>query len=150
MNLIKKIGNKTIILYIGELDYKPKIKTDYVSITQPISKVNENMIFVDAITATKKIPPILKNCIFVSSPNALTELRLAIKSLFYEKFCEIVIFDDVTSMKHYNDLEELTSFLNSIIEIARESNKKLVLILNKDSNELINDLIMFSDIIIQP
>ncbi|MBT3465500.1 hypothetical protein HN451_11005, partial [archaeon] len=64
MNLIKKIGNKTIILYIGELDYKPKIKTDYVSITQPISKVNENMIFVDAITATKKIPPILKNCIF--------------------------------------------------------------------------------------
>lgn len=150
MNLIKKIGDKKIVLYIGKLDFKPVIKTGYVSITQPITEEKENIVYVDAITATKKIPPIMKNCIFVSSPSALTELRLAIKSLYTEKLCEIVIINDVSSMKDYNDLGELTQFLNTIILIARETNKKLVLMLKKDSNELINDLTMFSDITIQP
>ena len=90
----------------------------------------------------------MNNCIFVSSPNALTELRLAIKSLYLEKICEIVIVDDVSSMREYNDLGELTQFLNNIILIARENNKKLVLIIDKTSNELINDLTMFSDLTI--
>ena len=96
----------------------------------------------------KKSPPTMNNCIFVSSPNALTELRLAIKSLYLEKICEIVIVDDVSSMREYNDLGELTQFLNNIILIARENNKKLVLIIDKTSNELINDLTMFSDLTI--
>lgn len=148
MELLKKIKDKNIVLLLGKLDYKPKIKTGYVSITQPITEEKENFVYVDAITVTKKIPPVMKNCIFVSSPTALTELRLAVKSLYLEKMCEIVIFDDVSSMMEYNDLGDLTQFLNSIILIARENNKKLVLMLNKDSNELINDLTMFSDLII--
>ena len=148
MDLLKKIGDKNIILLIGNLDYKAKIKTGYVSITKPITEEKENFVCVDAITLTKKIPPIMNNCIFVSSPSALTELRLSIKSLYLEKNCEIVILDDVSSMREYNDLGDLTMFLNNVILIARENNKKLVLIVNKNSNELINDLTMFSDLTI--
>ncbi len=150
MNILKKMGKRNIMLYIGELDYKQKIKTGYVSITKPVTEVKENLIYVDAITATKKVPPLIQDCIFVSSPDALTELRLAIKSLYLEKNCEIVILDNISSMKEYNDIGELTGFLNSIILMARENDKKLVLLVKKDSNDLINDLRMFSDLVLQP
>jgi hypothetical protein len=148
MNLLKKLGKKNIMLLTKKLNYKAKVKTGYVSITKPITEIKENIVYVDAITTTKHVPPVLENCIFVSSPDALTELRLAIKSLFIEKNCEIVVIDDVSSMKEYNDLGDLTSFLNAVILMTRENNKKLILIVKKESNELINDLTMFSDVII--
>ncbi len=149
MDILKKTEGKDIVLIIGKLDYRPKEKTGYVSISNAIKEPKENIIYVDAITATRTVPPSIKDCIFVSSPEALTEIRLAIKSIYLDKGSDIVIVDNLTDMRDYNDPGELNIFLNTIVAIARENRKKLILIVDKHSHQLINDIEMFSDIVVQ-
>lgn len=134
-----KIGlittNKTVENTITKLEQN-KIKT-------------ENILFIDAYTLTKKAPLIIKNCVFISSPGALTELKVAFFSFIGEKNCDLMIFDSITDLLEYNELDEIFKFFNSLIIEIKITGKKVIFLNKKnDKNFLLNDIEMFCDKII--
>src|SRR3972149_6836117 len=93
-------GSDVVLLILAKEHYKAEIaslarsaesmskKVCYVCINEPYGFVSANrkkseaalemFFFIDALTMRVQEPPLAGNCIFVSSPNALTEISLAL------------------------------------------------------------------------
>jgi hypothetical protein len=136
-------------------------RTGYLILERPFKEVKrelenkkanpDNFFFVDIYTAGKETPPIVDNCIFISSPEALTEIRVAISTLYAEKNRELIFIENIGEMIKSHDIFFLTRFINNLILKAEGLNRKLILLIVKEENtrHLIKDIAMFADKVIE-
>ena len=156
MNLKKEIGDAQVILLINPnnkkiAEFLKNKKVGYITTEKTYENVDiklKNVFYVDAVMATLHVPPIVQGCIFVSSPSGLTEIRLAFKSLIDERYCEAIIFDNLTVMKNKTDIGELLKFISELMIFIRSSKTKLLFLID-DASELKYDIQMFVDKIIR-
>lgn len=107
--------------------------------------------FIDAITNTVTKPPKTKQCVFVSSPNALTELSIAINKVSKVLRPDLYIFDSLSSLLVYEKGPVLIKFVHSLINsIKTYKIGATFTILESDiDSKLMKDLKMFADKVIK-
>ncbi|MDD5133012.1 MAG: ATPase domain-containing protein [Candidatus Nanoarchaeia archaeon] len=151
--------NKAILIVVVPENYHKSIieiskelqdeKTCYVTINKGFealiddfkkNKINsENFIVIDCVTKTIVNTKPEKNCIFISSPNALTELSLAIGKNINNGALHFII-DSLSNMLIYYDNETISKFVQDLIQKVRKKNKTLVLIISsKDKKSKLFD-----------
>ena len=135
-------------------------KTAYVCINSPYNFVSgmvkklglekEKFFFIDTVTRNVQEPPKADDCIFVSSPNALTEISLAISKALNEKKCDALFFDTLSALLIYENAHSIIHFTHSILTKLQISSGKAVFIALKEdlNSELVKDLYMFVDKVI--
>ncbi|MBS3130901.1 hypothetical protein J4212_00555 [Candidatus Woesearchaeota archaeon] len=132
-------------------------KVCYVCFNEPYSFVLENMkkngidagkfFFIDTITRNVQEPPPAKDCIFVSSPNALTEISMALSKALNEQHCSGILFDALSALLVYEKGHTLIQFVHNVITKIKIRNGRAIFIALRDDleSELIKDLHMFVD-----
>ncbi|MBN2422328.1 hypothetical protein JXB41_03810 [Candidatus Woesearchaeota archaeon] len=144
MTEIDKISNK--ICYVT-------LNKPYNTILMNIKSLNidaNKFFFVDAISATVQTPEGVDNCSFVSSPTVLTDLSLAFSEALSNKECDNAVFDTISTLVVYQDINSVIKFVHNLITKIRVLNKKSIFVaLKEDSEELIKDLNMFVDNVVE-
>ncbi len=100
------------------------------------NKINpKNFFFIDGVSRTIIIPKPIQNCQFISSPNALTEMSLAINNCINRGF-NIVLIDSLSTFMIYHNADAINQFFHNLSnKIRTEKDKNLILTLsNKDKN----------------
>jgi hypothetical protein len=114
-------------------------------------KINlENIVFIDAITRSISRVENSKNCYYVSSPQALTELSIAITELLKQNV-DYLIFDSLTTLLLYQRaVEPVIQFIsNTVNKIKKYGGKGVFYVLNiHDHQLLIEESFMIMDKII--
>ena len=103
---------------------KNKIKTD-------------NFFFIDSITQTVKQQKDTKDCIFTSSPNALTELSVAISKVAKNQKSKFIIFDSLSTLLIYHKDDIATKFVKSLINKFETTETNLVFTITTKDKESI-------------
>lgn len=94
----------------------------------------KNFFFIDCVSRTIINPKKIDNCQFVSSPNALTELSLAIGKCIDSSF-SVILVDSLSTFMIYHNAEEISHFFHNLSNKVRAEEKNLILTLsNKDKN----------------
>lgn len=104
--------------------------------------------FIDARTAMSTPEPRpVKNCMFVSSPEALTELKIAIAKGFEKHGPEITLFDSLSTLLSYLSDAAVARWAHDVINKFREGNTAAVFFCLKRDEEsyLVKDITMFVD-----
>ncbi len=101
------------------------------------NKINtKNFFFIDGVSKTIFSPKPVEYCNFISSPNALTEISLAIEKCLDSGFSTVFV-DSLSIFMIYHNAEVINHFFHNLSnKIRSENNKKLILILSdkdKDS-----------------
>lgn len=142
--VVKKLKNKRIC-YVST-------NTGYDTLSAAFKKSGvkkDNYMVIDCITSSIiTTPEKRENCVYLSSPNALTELSLALN--VSSKF-DFVILDSLSTLMFYHDKETLLKFSNSLINrIRRAPNTTLILVMfSKDKEKgLFQDLSAMVDRVI--
>ncbi|MFH0874633.1 MAG: hypothetical protein V1859_01760 [archaeon] len=105
--------------------------------------------FVDAITNTVQSTTNTNNCTYISSPTALTDISLAFSEGLSDKGCDNAIFDTISTLIVYQDINSVIKFTHNLITKIRVLGKKSVFVaLKEDSEELVKDLNMFVDSVV--
>lgn len=107
--------------------------------------------FVDGITRTAVVDPgQVENCVFVSSPSSLTELGITIQKTVSEQQSEAVLFDSLSTLLVYEDIQVVKQFVHLIVsQISATNCVAIFTCLEGDKeSELIKDLSMFVDKVI--
>lgn len=133
-------------------------KICYVSLNklyQPLTrglKVNDvditKFFFIDGITKTAIAEPgNIPNCFFVSAPDKLTELGIAIQKTINEQKSEVLLFDSLSTLLIYKNVQIVTQFVHSIVGQIGAANCIAVFTCLEGNTEtdLIKDLSMFID-----
>lgn len=96
---------------------------------------SENFFFIDCVSKTITSPKSKSNCVFVSSPNALTELSLAITKCIDSDF-SVILIDSLSTFMIYHKAETMNHFFHNLSnKIRTKEGENLILILsNKDKN----------------
>lgn len=136
------------ILYVTLNDTYDTLKMEFKKRGIPLDK----FYFVDARTATSRPdqrPE--RNCIFVSSPEALTELKIAITKSIETRGPEITFFDSLSTLLSYLSDGIIARWTHDVIAKLRESNSAgLFLCLKRDEESyLVKDITMFVDKVIR-
>lgn len=166
MNLKKEIEDNLILLILVPKDnYKEHLlntastmskifdKTMFLLVSKPYSTIKKEMednkidikkfYFIDTLTSTVKEPAKESICSFVSSPSDLTDIGVN----FSQKctICSAALIDSISTMLIYNDPNNVTKFVHTLITKARTLNKNLVIIALKEDNdsELVKELHVF-------
>jgi archaellum biogenesis ATPase FlaH len=107
----------------------------------------EGMYFVDAVSSKVGSMEPDKRAVFVSSPQALTELSIAIKKCVDTRKLDFVLFDSLSTLLVYEELSSMVKFVHSVISALRVKGKSCVFTLLKEDikEELVKDLGMFAD-----
>jgi len=117
--------NTSLITFVKKVT---PTKIGYVTINKGYSALVEmlrknkfnlnNFIFVDCVTKSiitaKKEP----NCVYISSPNALTEMTLAIDKLI-DGSVPVILIDSLSTLLVYHSPNTITHFIHHIINKAR-------------------------------
>lgn len=83
--------------------------------------------FIDAISAEALgAGKEADNCVFVSSPNALTELGIAINTYIKEQKPKVLIFDSLSTLPIYVPNETILKFAQNMTTRIREAGVKAV------------------------
>lgn len=109
-----------------------------------------NIAFIDAITKSVNRVENTSNCYFISSPQALTELSIAIDAFLTLNF-DYIIFDSITTLLIYQKAEEpVIRFITNIVNKIKKYNcKGIFYILDiKEHSVLIEESSMVMDKII--
>jgi len=104
--------------------------------------------FIDAITKTAVAEPgNIPNCFFVSAPDNLTELGIAIQKTITGQQCDILLFDSLSTLLIYKNVQVVTQFVHSIVGQIGAANCIAVFtcLEGKKETDLIKDLSMFVD-----
>ena len=105
-----------------EMFQKKKISTD-------------NMVFIDAISKTmRRMPDQTDGCYFVSSPNALTELEIAVLKMQRHGF-EYLVFDSLSTLLIYQKNTPVAKFVSALANNSRKNNTKALFYAVKSSEQ---------------
>lgn len=107
--------------------------------------------FIDARTPTLRPEARSeKSCVFVSSPEALTELKIAVTKGCEERGPEIAFFDSLSTLLSYMSDGLVARWTHDVIAKLRECNTAAVfLCLKRDEQSyLVKDITMFVDKVI--
>lgn len=130
------------ILYVTLNEPYDVLAKDFKDRKIPLDK----FYFIDARTAVSNPSPRpVKNCTFVSSPEALTELKIAITKGCERHKPEIVVLDSVSTLLSYLSDWTITRWMHDVIIKFKESNTAAVLLcLKRDEKSfLVKDISMF-------
>ena len=129
--------NKAVDSFVQMLK-KGKVKTEY-------------LFFIDCITKTIVKPEPRKDTIFCSSPNALTEISLAVNKIVDSGVSEVVVIDSLSSMLVYHKSSTLMKFVFHVINKVKSSTVVLVLLVPSDDKEteFYNKLIPLADNVVK-
>ena len=129
----------------------------YVSLNKPYKVVQanlnkariptENMYFVDAVSSKAGSVEPDKKVVFVSSPQALTELSIAINKCLGPWKLDTVLFDSLSTLLVYEEASSTVKFVHSVISTLRVKEKSCIFTILKEDlqEELVKDLGMFAD-----
>jgi len=168
LNEIKKTKG-TYILVSSPADYNStcasavsyftsKFKGLYVSLSKPSGIISSdfskkrvnvgNLYFIDS--AGKGVEKD-KNCIHISNNQSLTELSLAITSLVKENDFGFFIFDSVSTLLMYNELDSVERFMHFIItKIRNIGTATIILAVDEEkSNKLVSVIAQFCDKVVK-
>lgn len=126
----------------------------YMPLTKSMKAANADVskfFFIDGITMTAIADPgNVPNCTFVSGPDKLTELGIAIQKTVNEKKNEILLFDSLSTLLVYKDVQIVKQFVHSIVgQVSATGCVAIFTCLEGNTeNDLIKDLSMFIDSII--
>ncbi len=148
MNLVAQAAkDHNRILYVALSEsYETRIK-DFK--THKISA--DKFYFIDARTPTLRPEArSSKNCTFVSSPEALTELKIAITKACEERGPEIAFFDSLSTLLSYLSDGLVARWAHDVIAKLREcSSAGVFMCLERDEQSyLVKDITMFVDKVI--
>lgn len=175
MNLKKEVGRGRTALVIVPTELYRKTLADlvkqaargykkilYVSLNDPHETLirdfknrgipPDKFCFVDARTATSiPEPPTTKNCIYVSSPEALTELKIAITKSHEKHEPEITFLDSLSTLLSYLSDGIIARWSHDLILKFRQGNTAAVFLCLKRDEEsyLVKDIAMLVDKIIR-
>lgn len=108
-------------------------------------------VFVDCVTKTAVAQPEEHDdCIYVSTPNALTELSIAITKSIQKSYPDIVLFDSLSTLLIYENSMIVSQFVHSTTSKLNAFGVNVVFtILDSDKEQpLIKDLNMLLDKVI--
>ena len=129
----------------------------YVSLNKPCRVIETNLkksgvstekvYFVDAVSSKVGSMEPGVRVIFVSSPQALTELSIAINKCLGIDGIDSVLFDSLSTLLVYEGASSVIKFVHSIINTMRVKDKSCVFTILKEDlkEEVIKDLGMFAD-----
>jgi hypothetical protein len=129
----------------------------YVSLNKPYKVMQtslknagvseENIYFVDAVSSKVGSMEPGNRVIFVSSPQALTELSIAINKCLGLQDTGTVLFDSLSTLLVYEESSSVIKFVHSVISTLRVKEKSCIFtVLKEDLKEaLLKDLAMFAD-----
>jgi archaellum biogenesis ATPase FlaH len=175
INLVSEIEkSKFLLVLMQENEYdtkleelvkvarKKKTKICYICLSTPYSDISdslkekgldaEDFFFIDVISSCyKKMMP-QKNCIFLSPPVNLEDLKTAIAAAIKNKNCTLVIFDTISALLIYEQVDSIVKFTHNLISEKMNQEVKKMFIIVKDnkilaeeSDSLQKDLEMFAD-----
>ena len=114
-------------------------------------KINmEKMVFVDAISKTiRRMPDQTNGCYFVSSPNALTELEIAILKMQRHGF-EYLVFDSLSTMLVYQKNAPVAKFVSALANNARKNGTRVLFyaVKSPEQSQMVNEVSTFVDKVI--
>lgn len=133
----------------------------YISLNKPyyhlIKSFEDNKIdinklfFIDAVTKPSKSDiKRLKNCIFINSISSLTKMSIDITNALKSEKFGCLLFDSLSTMLIYHDVNTVTKFVHNLIVTARSFKCTTVFTCLKgdEKSSLIKDIGMFVDNII--
>ncbi len=165
-------SNKTVLALIPSIEYNKHLvkmvkelskegSICYVTLNKTFDSLIElfekkrinvkNIVFVDAITKTfRHVPDQTEKVYFCSSPEALTEISIAINKLLEHNF-KFLIFDSLTNLIIYAEREPVAKFIASLINKIKTSNTRAIFyaVRIEEQKELINEASMFVDKVIE-
>ncbi len=171
---LREIKNQTALLIVPDKDYRKTL----MDLTKQASKIYKSVLYVsindsyDALTrdfkgqkidtekfffidtrtaASEPHPAPVKNCIFVSSPEALTELKIAISKAYDKQKSELVLLDSLSTLLTHISTATISRWTHDVIAQFRESGATAVFVcLQRDEESfLVKDIAMFVDKIIR-
>jgi KaiC/GvpD/RAD55 family RecA-like ATPase len=95
----------------------------------------EKLFVIDAVTATfsrSKAPP---NTIFVPSPDALTDLNIAIIETIKDEKCDYLIFDSLSTLLTYQEDHLVARFTDYVITKIKDLKSKAIFTCLKADSE---------------
>jgi archaellum biogenesis ATPase FlaH len=133
------------ICYVSLNKPSPTIKSDL----EKIGVSTEKIFFVDAVSSKAGSTSPDKSVIMVSSPNALTELSIAINKGIGLWKADVILFDSLSTLLVYEGTSSILKFVHSMTNSLRVKGLSCVFtILKQDlKEELAKDLGMFADMI---
>lgn len=94
-----------------------------------------NFFFIDCVSKTIVNPKSIPNCQFISSPNALTELALAINQCIDSGF-SVVLVDSLSTFMIYHNAEEINHFFHNLCnKIRLERDRNLILTISSKDQD---------------
>lgn len=139
--------NYSRILYVSlNKIYMPLVKALQAN-NVDISK----FFFIDGITKTAIADPgDIPNCYFVSGPDKITELGIAIQKVVTLQKSEVLLFDSLSTLLVYKNVQIVKQFVHSIVGQVSASNCVVLTTCLEGNieNDLIKDLSMFVDNIV--
>lgn len=146
INTVKKIMNNYKICYIT-------INKGYDALNIFFKKNQikpNNFFFVDCITKTVKSIKDTDNHIFVSSPNALTELSIAINKAVKNQKPKFIILDSLSTLLIYHKGNIVSKFIQGLINKFEATDSNLIFTITTKDKEsiLFKNLQMFVDNVI--
>lgn len=136
------------VLHVSLNDSYDVLTAEFKKYSIPLDK----FYFVDArTTMSKPDHPPEKNCVFVSSPDAITELKIAITKSLEAHGPEITLFDSLSTLLSYLSDEIIAIWTHDVITKFREKGTAAVfLCLRRDEESyLVKDIAMYVDKIIR-
>ncbi|VVB54357.1 Uncharacterised protein [uncultured archaeon] len=166
-------GAQILVLVIPEDQYNDKVmailknlaesntnKVCYVSLNRPYSSLRNNLAsagvsinsiyVIDAITKTAEMAENTENVEFISSPDALTELSLAVSNSFDVKKFNYLFFDSLSTLLVYESDRVVTKFVHFLMAKIRVVEARAIFtVLKRDVDSvLLKDINMFADKIV--
>lgn len=161
MDIKKELSaNQTVLLIMSGLEYNKEIvsvmkklkgNVCYVTTNKTSDSLRElfkknkvdtkSVVFIDAITKTiRGVPDQGEGVYYISSPGALTELSLAIEKFLRHDF-DYLVFDSITNLSVYQDKNQCTRFVLSLINKIKQVKTKSVLyaLSVKEQEEIIKE-----------
>ena len=107
----------------------------------------DRMFFIDACSKSGSPSSAAKNCVLIQSPQALTELSIAITTVCNTGKFDFLYFDSLTTLLIFNELKTTEKFIHYMISKMRTFNLKgIILSMDEEkSKELLSMLEQLCD-----
>lgn len=149
ISITKQVARKyNRILYVALNESCESMTRDFKEQKIPLQK----FYYIDArASATRVEPKAQKNCLFVSSPEALTELKIAISKSCETRGPEVTIFDSLSTLLSYLPDGVVARWTHDVVAKLRECHSSTIfLCLKRDEDSyLVKDITMFVDKVIR-
>jgi hypothetical protein len=163
--LIKKANQSKICEIVSNIQ-KNNGKICYVCLSKPYAelmselkeeKVNcDNVLFVDVLSSLHYDLKPVNNCLFVPGPEKFEDLKSAIKKAIISKDCSTVVFDNITTLLIYQQVNDIVKFTHELTTDQKQRMINKVYLMQdykgfykEESTKLINDLYLFANKVVE-